>query len=370
MRVALLYMHALDTGGYPRDIRALASALAARGARVTLVSAEGTARGGLVDRVVCEGPEAMARVAREADVVHVLGILLPAQMLMVRRLRRRGAPVVVSPLGQLMPHGYAVRRWKKAPYLRLIAPWLAGAWFHTFGPAESAALDLHFPGARRFEAPLGVYPCPQGADRDARGTGSRTATFIYLGRNDTRQKGIDLLLEALAIAAHEGVDCSLTIAGSPWRDSARSIEAQIRRLGLDARVQRVGEFEEARKWSLLAQADYLVFPSRWDGPPRPVREALSVGLPVVVTPETNLGHLVASHGAGLQVALGPDAIAEGLRHLCGHPQQRPSLARGALALAARLQWNRVADDYLDGYRRMLGAWPSLTHDASKRARVT
>ena len=119
-------------------------------------------------------------------------------MLMARRLLRSGTPVVVSPLGQLMPHGYAVRRWKKAPYLRLIAPWLDGAWFHTFGPAESAALDLHFRGAPRFEAPLGVYPCPAGADPGARAGRNRgPATFIYLGRNDIHQKGIDLLLEAL-----------------------------------------------------------------------------------------------------------------------------------------------------------------------------
>jgi glycosyltransferase involved in cell wall biosynthesis len=359
VKIALIYSHALNPGGYPRDIRWLSTALAAGGAEVMLLSEPGDETDGLDDRVTLAEMSAVHRLKDQIDLIHVFGILLPKQMMLIRRLRGCGKPVVLSPLGHLMPHGFAVRKLRKVLYIRAIAPWLKDVWFHTFGPAEDAGLDNHFPAWPRFHASAGVYPRPPGAcQHDAR-QASPGLKLLYLGRNDVYQKGIDLLLEAVSAAVAKGSDCHLTIAGRPWAGSQKYIMDTIVKSNLQNRVLIAGRVDEVDKWRLFAQADYLVFLSRWDGPPRPVREAISASLPVVVSPETNLGHLVEEHNAGLQVGLEPAPIAHALQRLASNPGLRPAFVRGASALRERLQWSRLARDYQDGYKQVLGAYSQI-----------
>ncbi len=96
------------------------------------------------------------------------------------------------------------------------------------------------------------------------------------------QKGIDWLIGAFGVARRQGLRWQLVIAGAPWRDSERRIARLIARSGVGGAVSHVGSVDEHAKWWLLRNALCLVFPSRWDGPPRPIREALSVGTPVIV----------------------------------------------------------------------------------------
>jgi glycosyltransferase involved in cell wall biosynthesis len=145
----------------------------------------------------------------------------------------------------------------------------------------------------------------------------------------------------------------LTIAGQAWRGSAAFLADSLRRLRIERDVTIVGEVDELTKADLLTHADYLVFLSRWDGPPRPIREAVALGTPVVVTPESNMGELVERFAAGLQVALDIEKVAQALLRTVLDSSLLERCRKGVEQLKPHLAWDRVAEDYIKGYAEAL-----------------
>lgn len=358
MRVALVYRDALQKGGYPRDARWLAGSLAARGASVSLVAERGDETDGLTADVRCVELHAAPRAGSWDVVHHLFGIFIPGQVEVARALQTRVH--VVSPGAHLMRAHLARRWWKKIPYLAwwraaLIGKPLA---LHVFSDAELPATRWLVRRAPVFRAPLGVFPPPDGRNSSAPVSGETDhrpadGPVLFLGRNDVQQKGIDLLLRGFARAVERGLRAPLLIAGRPWADSAAQISRHCAQLRIGGRVSVLGETDEGTKWDLLRRARCLAFLSRWDGPPRPIREALSVGTPAIVSWATNMGQLIEEAAAGRAVELEEEAIASAL--VATESAELVSRWRlGARRLSEALAWPRVADRYIEGYEAALG----------------
>jgi glycosyltransferase involved in cell wall biosynthesis len=352
LRVALVYLDALKAGGYPRDARWLAGALENAGVSVCVVSRPGPHRDGLGLATVAS-PRDFPAIAREADLVHVWGFLRPEQFLMCRPFWSTGR-FVVSPLGQLMwPH---IKRkwWKKAPYLIAMQPLLRKRRHvaHFFSEAEARDRSRRWlGGAADFKASLGIFPAPSRVQENGDGPGDY---LLFFGRNDIHQKGVDLLLRGYARALGMGLNVPLVIAGQPHEGSARIIREMVDSLDLRQVVNVVGPVTDERKWELLSGARCLVYLSRWDGPPRPVREGLAAGTPAVVSAGTNLGNLIRDSGAGLCVDSSPSQVGRGLLQT----QSDATMAlwrRATMGLRDSLSWSHVARQYEAGYQLTIEA---------------
>jgi glycosyltransferase involved in cell wall biosynthesis len=354
MKIGVVYIHALRQGGYPKDIRWLVQKLT-RYIDVTLFTDAGWHFDGLADAAV--KVKSMANVWEEIDqleLIHITGLFLPKHAWFISRLVSRKIPIIVSPMGHLMPFAMRVKRWKKEIFLKVLSLWLKRVVFHGFGPAEEESIRTYFPDSKSFMAPLGIFPCPINLDKQKMDERKHPLQLLFFGRNDIYQKGIDILLEGFAIAAHHGVDAHLTIAGQPWKESSGYINNAREKYRLNKLITVIGPVKEEEKWRLLADVDCLIFLSRWDGPPRPIREAISVGTLVIVSPETNMGHLVEEYSAGFEVALDPSAVANVILHLASAPELLRSFSEGTVKLHQRLEWERVAQDYIQGYKTVLG----------------
>jgi glycosyltransferase involved in cell wall biosynthesis len=244
------------------------------------------------------------------------------------------------------------RWWKKFPYIAAMQPVLATSPHvaHFFSETERAARGSRYLRAvASFDASLGLFPVFTKKETPAAASDDY---LLFFGRNDVYQKGIDILLESYARGMAGGLGLPLLIAGQPAGDSERFIAKAIDRLGLAGRVQVLGGVSEERKWELLSGARCLVFLSRWDGPPRPIREAMATGTPVIVSAGTNLGEVVRAVGGGLCVETRLDEIAAGLLG-----SQDPPTAR-SWKIKARdykdvLDWTRVVQQYVRGYELTL-----------------
>jgi glycosyltransferase involved in cell wall biosynthesis len=340
----MLYLDALQGGGYPRDIRWLAGALARRGLSVSLVAKPGPFRDGL-DSVGLVSPRHFGIRARDADVVHVWTLFVPGQLRLWRKLSK-DVPLVVSPAAHLMTAHLKRRWWKKLPYLAVMQPTFhrLRPVAHLFSDREKAGAKQWLRSSRYFEASMGLYPVAP-AVRAA----DSADYLLFLGRNDVYQKGIDVLVKGYAEARRLGLSLPLVIAGQPYRNS----HSVLREIAADLKVTRwvdlMGEVSEIEKTQLIAGARCFVFLSRWDGPPRPIREAIALGTPVVISWETNLAAIVEAAGAGKAVGLGTHQVATALLE-CESEASLKTWQTGVSSLRNDLTWDRVGEQYDSGYR--------------------
>jgi Glycosyltransferase len=135
--------------------------------------------------------------------------------------------------------------------------------------------------------------------------------LLFVGRFD-HQKGLDILLSAFASARRAVPHLHLHLVGGPVRGGVTpDLPEGVTMHGWQA--------PEALDGYYVA-ADALIVPSRWEGLPLIVPEALRNGTPVLVSDRSDMGALVASGRTGFVFALEPDALVGMLASL-----DRPAL---------------------------------------------
>ena len=146
-------------------------------------------------------------------------------------------------------------------------------------------------------------------------------------------KGHDVLLESLALLAARGRrDLELWLAGEG--DARAGLEARARRYGLATRVHFLGRREDV--FALMRSADLVALPSRREGHPLALLEALALGRPAVASAVGGIDEIVHPGRTGLLVPPEhPAALADALGRLCADPALRERLGRAARRDARR-----------------------------------
>ena len=139
-----------------------------------------------------------------------------------------------------------------------------------------------------------------------------------------RKKGFDLLLTSLAELAARGISFRATIAGDG--DQRAPLLAEANRLGLADRVAFPGWCDDVP--ALLATGDVFAFPSRQEGFPLMLLEAMAAGLPAVATRIPGTDEIITHDDVGLLV---PVDDASALTDALAATLAQPSLARARAA---------------------------------------
>jgi glycosyltransferase involved in cell wall biosynthesis len=154
------------------------------------------------------------------------------------------------------------------------------------------------------------------------------ANILFLGRLGER-KGVPELLAALADPRLQALPWRATLAGD---GPVGRYRAMAEKLGLGDRVAFTGWIDEHQARERLAGADLLVLPSRNEGLPIAILEAMSYGVPVIATPVGAVADAVRDGETGLLVPAGdPKALARALASLVESPALRRSLGARARA---------------------------------------
>ena len=197
-------------------------------------------------------------------------------------------------------------------------------------------------------------------DRAGLGVGRGEALLLWVGRLDP-VKGLDTLVEAfgqLVGAAEAGPVAGggggrpdrgprLLLAGEgPYR---ATLAAAIGRLGLSARVTLLGRRDDIPR--LLRTADVFAFPSRTEGMPYALLEAMAAGLPVVATDVAGCHDLVTDGVTGLLVPPDdPAALARALRGVLADRTTAATLGdRACHLIGAEFTMERSHERYLGLY---------------------
>jgi glycosyltransferase involved in cell wall biosynthesis len=163
-------------------------------------------------------------------------------------------------------------------------------------------------------------------------TSSPVCRFLFLGVVGER-KGVPTLLDALAAPALRDASWHCVFAGNGGVAAAQQ-RATV--LGLADRTTFLGWINEEEARRQLAQADVMVLPSRNEGLPMAILEAMSFGCAVVATPVGAITDAIHDGETGLIVPVGESAaLAEALAQLVASPDLRATLGANAQAAFAR-----------------------------------
>ena len=169
-------------------------------------------------------------------------------------------------------------------------------------------------------------------------SGMNRCGFVTVARL-VHQKGIDVLIRALVLASCDSEGWGLTLVGDgPER---MRLEAQAEQAGLAERIDFVGFRKDPH--AFLVRAGVFVLPSRFEGMPNALMEAMAAGLAVIVT-DASPGPLeVVVHGeTGLVVpSEDPVALALALEQLATNPQLRDRLGSAAREKVKEMDWSVV-----------------------------
>ncbi len=162
--------------------------------------------------------------------------------------------------------------------------------------------------------------------------------LAYLGGFANPAKGGDVLLEALERLLTGVHRLRVTMAGpGELSPEARALCER------SAAVEWVGWLDADAKDELLRDATVLVMPSRSEGLPMALLEAMAYGMAVLATRVGGIPEVVDDGVEGLLVpAEDPVALAEALNRLAADPEFRARLAAAARARAERLDAVEVA----------------------------
>jgi glycosyltransferase involved in cell wall biosynthesis len=280
------------------------------------------------------------------DLIHA-HFLMPTTVMAAPLARLRNLPLVVTIHGSDVP-GYNPDRFKRGH--KLLAP----VWRRMVSSADAIISPSRYLGSllqQSHHRPVDIIP--YGFQPPTGSSVERRKRILFASRLFPR-KGAQFMLDALA-----GLDLTgweVVIAGDgPMLEPLRE---QARTLGLN--VSFPGFVKGQALQELYASSAIFVFPSLHDNFPVVLLEALSAGCAIITNNITGMPEVVGE--AGLLVR--PHDIAglrEGIARLMGDEALRDRLGRLARRRIAELSWERVLEQHVELYQRVVDArQPSLT----------
>jgi len=197
-------------------------------------------------------------------------------------------------------------------------------------------------------------PLPEPATPDARRAARRElglpaeARIVGTIGRLSAQKNHRVLLEAAERVpdAHFGI-----IGDGPER---RSLFALRDRLGLGERVHLLGTRPNGAR--LVAAFDVFALPSRYEGLPLALLEAMGAGLPVVASDLPETREVIRPDQDGLLVPCGSAShLSEAVRHLLDSPEAAASMGKsGRERVRTEFSEQRMQEQTISVYREVLG----------------
>ncbi|WP_027759744.1 glycosyltransferase [Streptomyces sp. AA1529] len=253
---------------------------------------------------------AAPRMLRSADVVHVHLmrdlVTLPVALL----ASALGRPLVLQTHGMIDPTEKRVARAVDVLGLRRVLR-KADAVLHLTGQERelTEAVVAPEPMGPAYRLVNGVTPQPA---RDSGRAPGRPPTVLYCARVQEGKRPQDFVgAMPTVLAKYPGA--RFVLAGPDTGALAGEMLARARSLGVGHALEYVGALDHAGVLARLRESEVYVLPSIKDAFSVSVLEALSVGLPVVVTRTSGLAPDVAAAGAGRVVDSAPDDPGNGAR---------------------------------------------------------
>lgn len=180
--------------------------------------------------------------------------------------------------------------------------------------------------------------------------------FVYIGRLEWL-KGLDIMLDAFKLLAHSSNKdkCELHIYGPDHQGQYAHVEQMIEERSLNEFVTLHPAVFKGEKEKILLDSDIFFQTSRSEGMPMGILEALSYGLPCLITEGTTLGELVEKSNAGWVAKTNAASVAEQLKAAINDSATWCEKSENARkVIEDHFAWDKVAKEAVNVYHDMIG----------------
>ena len=225
------------------------------------------------------------------DIVVFHGVNIPEYIKIYKELLKKDIPYVIVPHGENTDSALK-KKWlkKKIAYLLLFNRFIRkAAGLQCLSQGE---YDETHTSDKKFIVPNGMdlhehKPLHLGRD---------IVKLLYIGRLEWQIKGLDMMIEA--VAQNRGGRIELAIYGPGGGGRKEEVAKLIRKYKAEDVVLLHDAVFGEDKTRAYMDCDLFIQTSRTEGMPMGVLEALSYGIPVIVTKGTRLKELVEQYDAG------------------------------------------------------------------------
>ena len=174
---------------------------------------------------------------------------------------------------------------------------------------------------------------------------SQPAVLLHIGRFN-EQKNHKGLLDAFAQILKNHPDCCLNLIGDG--ELLEETKQYADTLGIREKVAFLGN--QTNVYPFLQEADLFLLPSRFEGMPMTIIEAMGTGLPVVATAVGGVPDMLTNRESGMLVSCEPEAVADAVCALLESEQLRQTLGTAAKIKSEQFSAGYMAKAYSEVYK--------------------
>jgi glycosyltransferase involved in cell wall biosynthesis len=300
------------------------------------------------------------------QVGHIKSCWTPFHAKAAWAMRRNNIPYILEPGGHFLPVHFTtrfaerpyglMRKILKHGYQALVDSSVlrgAGA-VRALSNLEARDLTQRY-GVKSFALPLGINKEYYIDNPIVRSCSTPTKVrFLFVGRLDIFQKGLDLILNAVEILNSRGLVDSFEVilAGPALNKSDARLDTEInQRRIFNARTHPPIRGQE--KIDLFQSSHVFLHPSRFEEMAKLPREVVATGLPVIASRESNFGDWAESEGFGLATDLSPQSLAECMEEFITDRAMIRSCSEAAINYAQRSSWDEIASKLIPEYHKLI-----------------
>jgi glycosyltransferase involved in cell wall biosynthesis len=369
-----------EWGGPVKVVNELTVALESSGVYSEIISAQGRRVGtpesvttGIPIRLFETGPLArlwtahtpglkktLARNISDFDLVHIQELWHYPGYIASKIARSRNVPYIVTIHGELNEWNLQQKRLKKQIYMAAIQRGILrkSTALHAITQAESDRILQ-----MGFETPVAMIP--NGIHTEEFKTLPERSQFVsrypelkdklivlFLGRIQ-QKKGLDILARVFGNLVRTRDDVRLVVAGPDEDNTLTEIKIILKSYGALDKAVFPGMLTGKHKLEALSAADVFALTSYSEGFSMALLEALSAGLPLVITDECNFPE-VGDSRAGIVVRPNDSEIASAITSLLDSADLRREMSDNARRLVrSNYTWEKIAEKMFTLYENVI-----------------
>ena len=288
------------------------------------------------------------------DIIVFHQVYYPKFLKIAKEARKRKIPYVIIPHGAMTKEAQKTRRLKKlAGNILLFNKLMNGACAIQYLSEDEK--NRTFKNCPCFISTNGIH-----MPNEQKGSFNEDKlVFSYIGRYDTHIKGLDLLVDA--IKAKEELlrenKCVFNLYGSHTEYSKSDIENLgniIVENGISDLVFINGPVLDVEKKKTLLNTDIFIQCSRTEAMPMGILEAMSYGIPCLITKGTSLTGVLEKYDAGYSCETTAEGIASAIEKAVAQKHLLNEKSKNAITLVKEnFLWDNVAKGAIENYKKLI-----------------